>query len=454
MKLYKLVLYISLTILLSCTNNKKEIDYVVFAGTIEGENIDSLQLLNKNRKPIKTISLSKELTFNDTLFIPKGYYYIGDFKTSTKLLFLKPSYNLQVNILSNSMDYSISFKGIGANENNYLSQKKEFDKNFENYKYYLSLNEEKILKLSDSMHIIKTYFFNTYKNLDKDFNLCETFIIENDRVKLLNRYRQGRGSIIGKNDFQVSDNFLYNFNSSFLSNEKLLMHPDYMSYVDSFVGFKLYKNKYEWNNFLASLEIIDAEINNQKIKDELAYNTMKFAINRTRNFDEVYNKYMSIEKNEDYRNEIEKTYLNLKKISKGTISPTFELYDVNNRIVTLESLKGKLVYIDIWGTWCLPCIQEIPSLKKIEKEFRNKDIHFVSICTNDKKENFEKFVNDKELSGIQLFAPDSNISFFKDYQLKTFPRFILIDKEGKIIDANAYKPSDPKVKELILKYLK
>ncbi len=162
---------------------------------------------------------------------------------------------------------------------------------------------------------------------------------------------------------------------------------------------------------------------------------------------------MSIEKNEDYRNEIEKTYLNLKKISKGTISPTFELYDVNNRIVTLESLKGKLVYIDIWGTWCVPCIQEIPSLKKIEKEFRNKDIHFVSICTNDKKENFEKFVNDKELSGIQLFAPDSNISFFKDYQLKTFPRFILIDKEGKIIDANAFKPSDPKLKELILEEL-
>ena len=452
MKLYKLVLYISLTILLSCTNSKKEIDYVVFSGTIEGENIDSLQLINKNHKPIKTISLSADNSFKDTLFIPNGYYFLGDWNT-TKQLYLRHSFNLVAKIVYHEKETTLSFKGIGANENNYLYQKKEFDTNFINYRDYLSLNEEDFLKLSDSIHIIKTNFFNTYKNLDKDFNLCETFIIENDRVKLLNRYRQGRGSIIGKNDFQVLDNFLYNFNSSFLSNEKLLMHPDYLSYVDSFVGFKLYKNKYEWNNFLASLEIIDTEINNQKIKDELAYNTMKFAINRTRNFDEVYNKYMSIEKNEDYRNEIEKTYLNLKKISKGTISPTFELYDVNNRIVTLESLKGKLVYIDIWGTWCVPCIQEIPSLKKIEKEFRNKDIHFVSICTNDKKENFEKFVNDKELSGIQLFAPDSNISFFKDYQLKTFPRFILIDKEGKIIDANAFKPSDPKLKELILEEL-
>jgi thiol-disulfide isomerase/thioredoxin len=331
-----------------------------------------------------------------------------------------------------------------------LSQKKEFDKNFENYRDYLSLNEEDFLKLSDSIHITKTIFFNTYENLDKDFNLCESFVLENDRVKLLNRYRQGRGSFIGKNNFQVSDNFSYKFNSFFLSNEKLLMHPNFLNYVDSFVGFKLYKNKYEWNNTLESFEIINNEINNQKIKDELAYATMKFAIYRTRNLDEVYNKYMSIENNEDYRKELEETYINLKKISKGTISPAFELYDINDKLVRLKDLKGKLVYIDIWATWCIPCVQEIPALKKLEEELKNKNIYFVSICVSDTKGRFGKMVKEKELKEIQLFAPDDNISFFKEYLLKGIPRYILIDKDGKIIDANTYKPSDPKLKELIL----
>ena len=162
---------------------------------------------------------------------------------------------------------------------------------------------------------------------------------------------------------------------------------------------------------------------------------------------------MSIVKNETYKDAIKKSYINLKKLSKGTLSPTFEFFDVNNNLVTLESLKGKLVYIDIWGTWCYPCIQEIPALKEIEIEFREKDIYFVSICIRDKKENFLNFVKEKNLSGIQLFAPDIDIPFFKDYQLKTVPRYILIDKEGKIIDANSFKPSDPKLKEQILEYL-
>jgi len=185
----------------------------------------------------------------------------------------------------------------------------------------------------------------------------------------------------------------------------------------------------------------------------LVYKLVKAGIEQTKDLDTVYSKFISIVKNKKYRDEIKNKYINLKKMSKGIISPLFELYDINNRLVTLKSLKGKLVYIDIWGTWCLPCIQEIPSLKIIEKEFRDKDIYFVSISIRDKKENWSNYIKENELTGIQLFAPDTNISFFKEYQLKTVPRFILIDEEGKIIDANAYKPSDPKLKEQILEFL-
>lgn len=62
-------------------------------------------------------------------------------------------------------------------------------------------------------------------------------------------------------------------------------------------------------------------------------------------------------------------------------------------------------------------------------------------------------VKEKELGGIQLFAPDNKIPFFEDYAVQWIPRFILIDKNGKIIDANAKRPSDPKLKEEIEKYL-
>tara|TARA_R110001583_G_scaffold195006_1_gene368457 strand:+ start:844 stop:2214 length:1371 start_codon:yes stop_codon:yes gene_type:complete len=456
MKLTNLLLITLAIILVNCTNNKKEIDYVIFSGTIKGENIDSLKIYDKDSKPIQTILLSKELDFNDTLFIPKGYYYIGDFKTSTKLLFLKPSYNLKANIVSNDKDYLISFQGIGSNENNYLQEKEKNNitiKKAINYKYYMSLNEKDFLKLSDSINIEKTNFFNSYTKLDNEFKYYESFSLKFENSKFINTYSRWKGEFIGDKNFVVSESFPNPFSNYNISDKKMIIHPNYLNSI-----FKVLINKHKIiSKFrdinLEFLNILDEEIIIDEIKDKLVYDVVKDGIEQTKDLDTVYFKFMSIVKNEAYRDEIKDIYSNLKKISKGIVSPMFELYDINNRLVTLESLRGKLVYIDIWGTWCVPCIQEIPALKKIEKEFRDQDIYFVSISIRDKKENFENFVHEKELTGIQLFAPNMNISFFKEYQLKTVPRFILIDKEGKILDANAYKPSDPKLKEQLLEYL-
>ncbi len=454
MKLSKLLLILLLPIILSC-NEKKVVDYVIFSGTIKGVHSDSLKIFDKDYNPIQTIYLTKERTFIDTLFIPKGYYHIGDFKTLTKLLFLKPSYNLKVSIISNDKGLSISFEGDENKENNYIQEKENYNKTFkqvENYKYYLNLNEEDFLKLIDSINIVKKTFLKSHQNLEDDFLLYESFVLESEKTSFLQNYQKWHGEFIKDPDFIVSNKYPNPFEKINISNEKLLAHPDFIKYLSGYISFKMADNTTS-DNYLKQLETIEREIKNQKIKDRYAYEQTKLGISQTKILDEVYNKYMSMVENKAYRDEIEEIYSNLKKISKGAVSPMFELYDINNCLVTLESLRGKLVYIDIWGTWCIPCIKEIPVLKALEKEFRGKDIYFVSISIKDTKENFKNFVLEKELEGIQLFAPNSDISFFNDYQLKTVPRFILIDKEGKILDANAYKPSDPKLKELIMGYL-
>lgn len=456
MKLNSILLIVLFLTLVSFSKNRKEIDYVIFSGKIENANIDSLMIFNKDFKPIRTIHLSNNLTFIDTLFIPEGYYYLGDFKTSPKLLFLKPSFNLKTNIFSNDEDFSISFVGNGSEENNYLQEKEKNNKIFKQavkYNDYMSLNEKDFLKLSDSIHNEKTDFLNSYTNLDIDFKEFESFSLKYENSQFVYGYSKWKGAFMDDKNFSVSKDFPNPFLNYDISNEKMLLHPKYLVSIlltlsnkhQISIGFQDINLEY--------LQIIDVEINSQIIKDKLIYEHIKQGIDQTKELDSVYNKFMLIVKNQEFRDDINTNYLNLKKISKGIVSPTFELYDINKHLVTLESLRGKLVYVDIWGTWCFPCIQEIPSLKIIEKEFRDKDIYFVSICIRDKKERFEKFVQENELFGIQLFAPDTDISFFKEYQLKTVPRFILIDKIGKIIDANAYKPSDPKLKERILEYL-
>ncbi|WP_232758881.1 TlpA disulfide reductase family protein [Flavobacterium sp. ALD4] len=71
------------------------------------------------------------------------------------------------------------------------------------------------------------------------------------------------------------------------------------------------------------------------------------------------------------------------------LSPSFDCDNYYGGKTKLEDFKGKYVYIDVWATWCGPCLAEIPSLKKIEEKFHDRNIAFVSI-SNDKLEDIEK----------------------------------------------------------------
>lgn len=141
----------------------------------------------------------------------------------------------------------------------------------------------------------------------------------------------------------------------------------------------------------------------------------------------------------------------------NTKSPGFDFENHKGGKTSLESLKGKYVYIDVWATWCGPCRAEIPFLKEIEAKYHDKNIEFVSISADVQKdyEKWKTFVNEKQLGGIQLFA-DKNweSDFLKAYGINSIPRFILIDPNGVVVDADAARPSSPKLKEQLDKLVK
>jgi len=145
------------------------------------------------------------------------------------------------------------------------------------------------------------------------------------------------------------------------------------------------------------------------------------------------------------------------KLIKGKPSPKFKNYiNYKGGKTSLDALKGKYVYIDVWATWCNPCIAEIPALKSLEKKYHAKNIRFVSISIDDQKSagswdkalaKWRKMVKDKNLTGTQLYAGD-DIAFMKAYLVTGIPRFILIDPKGNIVNPNAPRPSDPALENL------
>ncbi len=166
-----------------------------------------------------------------------------------------------------------------------------------------------------------------------------------------------------------------------------------------------------------------------------------------------------LEKNYDKQHPVAKQRASLmEKITKGKPSPKFENYEnFKGGTTSLDDLKGKYVYIDLWATWCGPCIREIPSLQKTEKEYHDKNIEFVSISTDSDRRSggtwekanakWKKFVTDKNLTGMQLWT-GKDIKFMQDYQVTGIPRFILLDPQGNIINNDAPRPSSPELKKL------
>ncbi len=139
------------------------------------------------------------------------------------------------------------------------------------------------------------------------------------------------------------------------------------------------------------------------------------------------------------------------KFPKGTPSPKFVDYlNFKGGNNSLDDYKGKYVYIDLWATWCGPCRAEIPHLKTVENKYHDKNIEFVSISMDAKKDidTWKEMVIEKQMVGTQLFA-NENYDFRDAYVYYGIPRFILLDPQGNVVDPNAPRPSDPKLIELL-----
>jgi peroxiredoxin len=123
-----------------------------------------------------------------------------------------------------------------------------------------------------------------------------------------------------------------------------------------------------------------------------------------------------------------------RSILVGDQAPLFTMNDVNGKPVSLGDLKGKVVLIDFWASWCEPCRAEGPNLKEQYKLYKDKGFEIFSVSLDTDKKNWIKAINDDGLTWIQV----SDLKGYqgdvvKSYALGGVPSFFLIGRDGKII---------------------
>ena len=132
---------------------------------------------------------------------------------------------------------------------------------------------------------------------------------------------------------------------------------------------------------------------------------------------------------------------------EGEPAIDFKYPDIDGNEFSLANFKGNLVYVDVWATWCGPCIAEIPSLQQLETDYHDKNITFMSISVDKDQEAWKNMVTEKELGGVQLWANNRDVS--ENYAIMSIPRFMLFDAEGNVISTNAPRPSSDDIRGIL-----
>ncbi|MES2278072.1 MAG: TlpA disulfide reductase family protein [Bacteroidota bacterium] len=142
---------------------------------------------------------------------------------------------------------------------------------------------------------------------------------------------------------------------------------------------------------------------------------------------------------QQYRTVVADTYKNLVKFGNGDKAIDFTMMTADNKKLKLSDYAGKIIFVDIWATWCGPCIAELPYMEKLKEKYKgNPDVVFISLSIDDNRPAWKKMLQGMKADGIQSIADRSSLN---DYSVIDIPRTIVINKDFKITAMKGNLPS-------------
>jgi thiol-disulfide isomerase/thioredoxin len=431
---------------------------ITFSGNIKNNSEDILKVSNYNSTLKQQIPIDSLGNFRGLVEVETdGYYFFQVGRSYTTVRF-KKGQNVHVSIDASDFFKSIIYSGDLKKENNYNVAKSQLRADLvgDTKEYFVvPLNDflPKIEKTRDTLFsllanselsqkdtelekkLIKYEYLQTYNNYKKFYNYHKKVdpVLPDDYFD----------PILGMNTdddeiFRYSRAYRNLIIENFRLSSKIALSKDTSLTIIDFV-----KNK------ISDLKSAD-------IREQIASMLFREIKEENENIDNDYDKIMTLLASDRMKEKLTLRYKSAITTTSGTASVDFNYENFDGGSISLQELRGKLLYIDVWATWCGPCIKEMPALKELVKEYAKKDIEFVSISIDGKNDydKWKKMVPEKNVGGIQLYdAEGLDSDFMKAFSVSLIPRFMMIDSEGKIITAKAPRPSSKDVRKFIDSHL-
>lgn len=460
--MYKYLLLFTIAItLFSCNAEPVKTPSAKLSGNIEGLENKMLLLVNKSETDTIKLDSIGSFKFEKNYSTPTySKLYLGR-KNIT--LYLNNNSKLLITTSKSDFGKITKFTGEGFKENQLLNDKMSLSNDLKYLPGIFKLNPQEFIAKSDSIKQLFLNLSDTYsKNNKIDSTFLSTYNVDVKYEQLLfytiyNRYHKH----YTKEEASLSDKDKEKVKSARVDIDKYAISDKYIEFMSSIL-----KNEHTNEIILSDeaddfdlpkyLKWINSELNSTNLKNSLFYNEVKYSItyaNETER-DEIYSTFSELNTDTIYKKNIDEVYKSFEKLRKGKPAPKWSYANIDDKEYSLDSFKGKFVYIDVWATWCGPCIAEIPELKKLTEDYKNKDIVFVSVSIDDNKNAWEKMIKKENFDWIQIHAEKAwKSEIVIENGIRGIPRFMMVDKQGNIVDVNAPEPSSEKIRLLIDKLL-
>ena len=382
------------------------------------------------------ITVNKDGSFEFSFDLKKpGYYSVG-----RNTLYLTPGDDMEVN-LGTSQPQSW-FKGQGADVNTYLKGRL-FPKagSFMEAGRNVKENFEQTKKLIDGMAQKRIEELKALNNVSKEFREMEMMRIKADLANSYMAYLWYSDLLKDCKTREEGEKVANDFNKSIREYINPLLKE--ISAKDEYLEVAVVRD------VLSSCNEIDPSIfdfpKSQRLKElnEIYGVGERMDEEMTKSlYDELY-AYGSKLKNADFKQAFLGRLEKRAKLMEGRPAIDFTVVNMDGKEGKLSDYKGKVLFVDFWATWCMPCLGEMPYFNELSKQFPN--IQFVGISLDDNTEVWlNKLKGDADHGKVlELFSTDPLVR--TGWDITGIPRFLLIDKDFKIISASAPRPSEKDV---------
>jgi thiol-disulfide isomerase/thioredoxin len=402
----------------------------------------------------KKITIDSDGNFRDTLhFLEDANYFFSVGKSSSQL-YLKDGYDLHLNFDATNVRNSIRFEGKGSDINNvsielaklkanlivdskdyFLVPLKDFNiANIKNKEKYLTLLNESLLSAKDKKLLSK--------------------VIENDYLSIHGNYDKFNFYHLKEHPVLPEDYYDKIQNINLDDEEQFFNDRNYRNLVIE--NYRISLNKaMQADTTLSKIAFVKnstKDIKSIYIRESIISMLFNNVNNKNVNYYSDYEEIMAMLVSNRMKEKLNGRLQTAQSTPSGAKSVGFEYESYDGKKVSLADFKGKIVYIDIWATWCGPCIKQMPALKELIKEYEGKNIAFLVISVDDKKDfaKWKKMVPFYNVGGTHLISDNAlNSEFMKAYSVGLIPRSILLDTNGNIINNIAPKPSDVNLKTIL-----